>query len=278
MQYNLNKDANYILMVLESIYPVKNVIRNPLDMFIFSVVISFASIFIANYIFPGPSVGQIVTLFITVAVTPMFYRLFRVEEGIEKKEAEHRIHEKFFERHKETIWLFTLFFLGVFTAIFIFSIVSPEEYVKSTFDAQLTEITRVTSISGSFIASDMLELIITNNLRVMGLCFLLSFLIGTGAIVILSWNASILAIYLASFVRKGLVEEFIIRTISLVPHAPVEIAAYFLAGMAGGVFSTGIIREKLFSREFLLVFRDSLILLGLSVLAVIAGGFIEVFV
>lgn len=250
MQYNLNKDANYILMVLESIYPVKNVIRNPLDMFIFSVVISFASIFIANYIFPGPSVGQIVTLFITVAVTPMFYRLFRVEEGIEKKEAEHRIHEKFFERHKETIWLFTLFFLGVFTAIFIFSIVSPEEYVKSTFDAQLTEITRVTSISGSFIASDMLELIITNNLRVMGLCFLLSFLIGTGAIVILSWNASILAIYLASFVRKGLVEEFIIRTISLVPHAPVEIAAYFLAGMAGGVFSTGIIRENSLAGNF----------------------------
>jgi len=265
-------------MVLESIYPIKKVIKNPIDMFIFSIVISFASIFIANYIFPGPSIGKIVTLFITVAVTPIFYRIFSVEEEIERKEAEHKIHEKFFERHKETIWLFSLFFLGVFTAIFIFSVFSPEEYVKSTFEDQLAEISRVTSISGSFVASDMLEMIVTNNLRVMGLCFLLSFLIGTGAVVILSWNASILALYLASFVRKGLIEEFIIRTISLVPHAPVEIAAYFLAGIAGGIFSTGIIREKLFGREFLLVFKDSLILLGLSVLAVVLGGFIEVFV
>jgi len=267
-------------MVLESIIPVKKVIKNPIDMFIFSMIISFASIYLADFIFPGASTGKIITLFITVGVTPMIYGVFRKEEEIEREEAEHRINEKFFERHGETILIFSLFFLGVFLSIFIVSTFSDEAYVKYIFGDQLSEIERVTSMaksSGSFVSSDILQTIIENNLRVMGLSFLLSFLIGSGALIILAWNASILALYLSSFIRKGLIAEFVVRSISLIPHAPIEIASYFLAGMAGGILSVGLIREKLFGKEFFLVFRDSLILLGLAVLAVFIGAFIEVF-
>ena len=267
-------------MVLESLLPVKKVIKNPLDMFIFSIIISLISIYLADLIFPGNSIGKIITLFITVGVTPMIFSIFRKEEEVEREEAEHRINEKFFERHGETILLFSLFFLGVFAALFTVSTFSEEKYVRYIFEDQLAEIARVTSIgssSGSFMASEILQIIIENNLRVMGLSFLLSFLLGSGAIIILAWNASILALFLSSFVRKGLMEEFVLRSIALIPHAPIEIAAYFLAGMAGGILSVGLIREKLFSKEFILVFRDSLILMGLAVLAVFIGGFVEVF-
>ena len=61
------------------------------------------------------------------------------------------------------------------------------------------------------------SLIIMNNMRVMALSFVLSFLIGSGAIIILAWNASILGLYLASFLRKGLITEFVVRTIGLIP-------------------------------------------------------------
>jgi len=267
-------------MVLESIIPIKKVIKNPLDMFIFSLIISFASVYLADLIFPGASTGKIITLFITVGVTPMIFGIFRKEEEIEREEAEHKINEKFFQRHKETIVLFSLFFLGVFLSLFMISAFSDEKYVKYMFEDQLNEIARVTSIgssTGSYIASEILQIIIENNLRVMGLSFLLSFLIGSGALIILAWNASILALYLSSFLRKGLMEEFLVRSISLIPHAPIEIAAYFLAGIAGGILSVGIIREKMFSKEFFLVLRDSLILLGLAVLAVFIGAFVEVF-
>jgi len=266
-------------MVLESIIPVKKVIKNPIDMFIFSMIISFASIYLADLIFPGESTGKIITLFITVGVTPMIYSIFKKEEEIEREEAEHKINEKFFERHGETILLFSLFFLGVFISIFTVSVFSDEKYVRYIFEDQLAEIARVTSIgsTGSFVASDILGIITENNLRVMGLSFLLSFLIGSGAIIILAWNASILALYLSSFLKKGLMTEFFVRSISLIPHAPIEIAAYFLAGIAGGVLSVGMIREKLFSKEFFLVFKDSLILLGLAVLAVFIGAYVEVF-
>jgi len=264
-------------MVLESLFPVKKVIKNPVEMFIFSMIITFASIFTANLIFPGSSTGKIITLFITISMAPIIYALFVKEEESERKVAEHRIKQTFFERYEDIIWLFTLFFLGVFASIFIFSILSPETYVRSTFEDQVLEIERVSSLSGSFTFSDVLDMIIKNNLRVMGLSFLLSFLIGVGSIVILSWNASILALYLASFIRQGLMSEFLVRTFSLIPHAPVEILAYFLAGISGGILSIGMIRERLLSREFFLVFRDSLALLALAIFAVLLGAFFEVF-
>jgi hypothetical protein len=50
-----------------------------------------------------------------------------------------------------------------------------------------------------------------------------------------------------------------------------------LAGIAGGILSVGLIRERTFSREFFLVLRDSLILLGLAIIAIFIGAFVEVF-
>ena len=123
----------------------------------------------------------------------------------------------------------------------------------------------------------VLGAIINNNLRVMIFSFVLSFLLGTGAIFILSWNASILAVYFAGFLRGGQFETFYQQTLGIIPHAPIEILAYFLAGIAGGILSVGVIREKINSKEFMLVLRDSLILLMISVFAVLLGGVVEVY-
>lgn len=266
-------------MVLETLFPAKKIIKHPIDMFIFSMIMTFVSIFLTNLIFPGASEGKIVILFITISVSPIFYILFEKEEESERKIAEHKLNQSFFERYGDTIWLFTLFFLGVFAAIFVFSLFSPESLVETVFEDQLLEISRISSISsGSFNSNNILNLIITNNLRVMGLAFFLSLMIGVGAIVILAWNASILALYLTSFIRAGLMGEFLTRTITLIPHAPIEIGAYFIAGIAGGILSMGIVKERIFSKEFSLIFRDSLILMTLGVLLVLFGALIEVFV
>ncbi len=269
-------------MVLESLFQIKKVVDSPIDMFLLSAVISFASIFIANIIFPGASTGKIVILFITASLAPSIYGVFSAEEEIEREEAEHKISEGFIERHEETLKIFTLLFIGVFTAIFLISIILPSEYVEATFDDQILEIERITSISsgnafGSALSPQVLDIIVWNNLRVMVLSFILSFLIGVGSVVILAWNASILALYLASFIKKGLIEEFMVRTISIIPHAPIEIFGYFFAGIAGGVLSVGLIREKLFSKEFLLVFRDSLLLFSLAIVSIFLGALVEVF-
>ena len=52
--------------------------------------------------------------------------------------------------------------------------------------------------------------------------------------------------------------------------------AYFLAGIAGGILSLGLVREKLWGPEFRLILRDSVLLMGLSIAAVFFGAVIEV--
>ena len=270
-------------MVLEALFPTKSVVRNPIDMFALAAVISFASFFLANIIFPGESTGKIITLFITASLAPIICGVFSEEEEVERECAEHKMKKQFLDRHDEAIKIFTLLFAGVFVAYFLVSIIFPAEFVEVTFNDQLSEIRRITNIpSGNVVAKalspDVLEVILWNNLRVMGLSFALSFLIGVGAVVILAWNASILALYLASFIRQGLIDEFMVRTVSIIPHAPIEIFGYFMAGIAGGVLSVGLIRERINSKEFLLVFRDSILLLFIAIAAIFLGAFVEVFV
>jgi uncharacterized membrane protein SpoIIM required for sporulation len=250
-------------------------------MLLLSMISTTVCIAAAWSIFPQFA-GIIAPLLITVAMSPVIYRIFLYEEELEREEAEHRIQKGFWDRHGETILLFTLFFIGNFIIVFLAAIGMPKDFVNAAFSQQLADIAAIgATVSGAVtaaaISSGVLKMIIFNNLRVMLIAFGLSFLIGTGALFILSWNASILAIYLGNFVRAGLYHDFLLQTAGILPHAPVEILAYFLAGIAGGILSAGAIREKMRSPEFKLIFRDSLLLLGLSIVAVLAGAMLEVY-
>ncbi len=264
-------------MVLESVISAKFMENKPLYMLLLSVVVSAVSVFISYFIFPEYA-GVVIPLVMTVAMAPLVYKIFTIEEDLERKEAEHKIKLGFLGRHGETMFLFALFFMGAFITFFVISVLLPEPFVSQVFAQQIDAIGAISDISGMFFGESILDIILLNNLKVMFFSFLLSFMIGAGAIYILSWNASILAVYLASFLNKGLPLKFYERSLGIIPHAPFEIVAYFLAGMAGGILSVGLLREHIKSKEFMLVFRDSLILLGLAVLAVFIGAFLEVFI
>ena len=268
-------------MVLESLFSAKLVEQKPLYMLVASFLVTLASIFISNYIFPDFA-GWTIPLLVSVTMSPLIFRIFRYEEEIEREVAENRIKEGFMQRHGETILLFSLFFLGNFLAIFITAMLMPVAYIQSTFSQQIDAIKAISSLTvyatAYAVISEKLSAIVLNNIKVMVITFLLSFILGTGALIILSWNASILAIYLSSFLKQGLIGEFAARTLGILPHAPIEFLAYFLAGIAGGILSVGVIREKIMSREFKFVLKDSIILFALSIIAVLFGGFIEVYI
>lgn len=277
-------------MVLESLFSAKKIEKNPWDMLILSVIVTLVCIYISHVIFPEYA-GIITPLLVTVAMTPVIFMVFKIEEGMERQQARHTSQRSFWDRHDETITIFTMFFIGNFLAIFFVSLIAPESFLTSMFSQQIDAINAINPVtaqlihtsgsfvgSGSFLGSGLLQIILFNNLKVMFFAFLLSFLIGTGALFILSWNASVLAIYLAMFVREGVYHEFLLRSLGIAPHAPVEILSYFLAGIAGGILSVGVIREKINSPSFKLVFRDSLLMLLLAVIAVFLGAFLEVFI
>jgi uncharacterized membrane protein SpoIIM required for sporulation len=264
-------------MVLESIFPAAKIENKPVDMLILSILISFVSVFVAWWVFPA-SAGIVAPLLVTVAMTPVTYRILIHEEEVEAEEAENKIKETFWERHGEIIVLFALFFIGNFISIFVIALFAPQTFVESAFAQQLADIAAVSAISGAAVSgTSLLSPIIQNNLRVIIFAFALSFLFATGALFILSWNASILAIFLASLLRQGLYTTFIARTVGILPHAPIEMGAYFLAGIAGGMLSAGMIREKMNGPEFKLILRDSLALFAIGIAAIVLGGFVEVY-
>lgn len=266
-----------INMVLESLFPEKKIKSRPADMLVLGFVIMLVAVFASYFVFPKYA-GIITPLITALAMAPLIERLFEEEEDEIDEVAEKRLIMGFFSRHKSIISLFTLYFIGNFLAVFLLATVLPETLLQSMFEPQLADINAVQSLStatGAAIRPDIAEIIVFNNLKVMAFAFLLSFLFGTGATFILSWNASILGVFLAGYARQGLYNTLLLTTTGMFPHAAVEIVAYFLAGIAGGILSVGMVREKFMGDEFKLMLKDSLLLLGLSIIFVLAGAYIE---
>jgi len=265
-------------MVLESLFPEKKIKSKPIDMLVLGFVIALVAVFASYFVFPKYA-GIMAPLITALAMAPLIERLFEDEEDEIDEVAEKRLIMGFFSRHRSIILLFTLYFIGNFLAVFLLATILPQSLLQSMFEPQLADINAVQSMSaatGAAIRPDIAEIIVFNNLKVMAFAFLLSFLFGTGATFILSWNASILGIFLASYARQGLYHSLLLTTTGMFPHAAVEIVAYFLAGIAGGILSVGMVREKFLSPEFRLMLKDSLFLLVLAVAFVLVGAYLEV--
>jgi uncharacterized membrane protein SpoIIM required for sporulation len=267
-------------MVLESIIDAKGLLKHPVKMIGISFVISLVCSFMAYFIFPSFS-GVISPLLITVAMAPVLYDIFSAEEQLEEKQAKKMINQSFLNRYDELIKIFAWFFLGNVLAILVMTAVLPVEMTSVIFSQQINEITAISNLAnsatGQAISGNFLSIIIINNLKVMAFSFVLAFLIETGGLFILSWNASILGVYLGSFLSRGAQSQFLLVTIGILPHAIVEILAYFLAGIAGGVLSLGLVKTQPGSKEFNLILKDALKLLAIAVILVLAGGFVEVY-
>jgi uncharacterized membrane protein SpoIIM required for sporulation len=273
-------------MVLESILNPKKAEHKPWYVLIFSIIFSAIAIFLANILFPTQA-SILSIAFITIFFIPFFQRLFSYEEKKDEKIAAKKKHPRLISslyRHRRLIAIFTAFFIGIIIVYsFIFTFV-PES--KNIFELQTQWFKGLPGstidANATFDASFVKYLF--NNSQVMIIFFVLSVLFGAGAIFILSWNASIIAVYLGMVVSKytaalgthtAYVYGLSIGATSIIMHAIPEIGGYFFAGIAGGILSVGLIREKVGSKEFNEVFKDALLWLVIAELLIIIGALIE---
>lgn len=263
-------------MVLEKLVSLKTAVHKPLVMFIIGDIVSLVCLTVAFLIFKG-SVGLFTTLLITIAMTPFMVDLMSYEEAKTEEDLEKRRQMNLLMRHKDILAVFTAFFTGVILAMSIVFIMLPDTLVQQVFNDQITEIR---AIRGSLASFDTFKGIIINNIGVLMLSFLFSFLFGAGAVFILAWNASILAtaIGLAAKTVGGLTVlpiavAYLTAVMTFFPHGSLEILAYFIGAVSGGLISSAITRRK--SRQFWFVVRDSLVLLGVSIGMLLVAGIIE---
>ncbi len=111
-----------------------------------------------------------------------------------------------------------------------------------------------------------------------------------GAIFILTWNASVIAVAMGSLIKQeiaktasfvgfsNLAAYFGVATFSFfryMTHGVLEIVAYFMAGLAGGIISIALVKHNLQEEKILI---DVLDLVLISVGLLLLAGFIEVYV
>lgn len=291
-------------MVLESLISPMNAERHPKEMMIFGMIYSFIAAILAYWVFN--QYASIVLVFLTtMAASPLIYKIIRYEE---KKDTENYSEKNLLKEHNKALSAFMWLFLGVTIMLSIMYVVLPAEKASTLFEAQIDTITQIngkvieetskTGVTegvevGRLSSSQIFSNIFLNNIRVLIFCILFSFLYGIGALFILMWNASVIAVALGGFIKEQIymrLTEFgslsfihYFNSVSLgilrySIHGVPEILAYIIAGLAGGIISVAIIRYDFTTKNFEKIIFDTSNLLIISLGVLFVAALLEVYV
>ena len=275
-------------MVLESIIPVRTALSKPIEMLPIAFLYSTLAIYIALWIFPN--YASLTSVFFTVmASIPLMVHLIKYEEKtIFDKDA-----QKFEYHHRRAIPFFVFMFVGFVLSFTLWFVLFPQKLVSSLFSVQLNTIIQINNaVSGGF-AGTYFMAIILNNIKVLVFAILFSFIYGAGAIFILTWNASVVAVAIGSTIRKlisayadasGLTlvgvyfGAFSIGLMRYLTHGIAEILGYFVGGLAGGIISVAMLKHEFMDANFKKAMFDALNLIFIAVGILIIAALIEVFI
>ncbi|MAG78305.1 hypothetical protein CL616_02975 [archaeon] len=282
-------------MVLESILNGVDAEAQPFKVFLLGILYATVAIFLSLWIFQ--SEASLVLVFLTVlASLPLVYATLKIEaqKGITEK---HEV--KLIKAHWSGLRLFTLLFLGYVVAMSIAYVILPAATISDLFSSQVATIQSINSnfanndVSGGLTSADFFSIIVMNNFRVLFFCIFFSFFFGAGAIFILTWNASVIAAAVGTFVRNNIAnyanlvgftkvaayfQYLILGTVRYMTHGLFEIIAYFVGGLAGGLISLAILNYKVNDEKFKLLMRDAIDLILVAMVIVVIAGLIEVWI
>jgi len=257
-------------LVLETLISIRDAVRHPLWVSIIGGIISIICLAISLLVFET-YIGLFTTMLITMAITPFMLSLIKYEEAREVEFIEQFRSMNFLERHGDVLKIYSAFFLGVIVTFSIAYILLPDNLSQKAFHDQINEINR---IRGKVAFVDTFFGILGNNIGVLLVSFIFSFLFGAGAVFILTWNASVLAAAIGSLAKNiGGLKSIPLAALPFLPHGIFEILAYFIGGIAGGLVSAAMMRRT--SGHFWFIVKDSLYLMTASMVLLLIGGIIE---
>ena len=274
-------------MVLESLFNPFIVKKKPWEMFFAGFIYSIVGLIISYFVFKEIS-GILTVFLIVMAALPLLYTSIKNEEDLDLKYTQEW---KLLEEHGKVLMYLIFLFLGITAALVLAYIFLPREMVSVLFSLQEKAIFNVNSnIQGNITHFNLFVKIFLNNLKVLFFCLVFSFVYGTGAIFILTWNASVIATAMGNLIKTELAKTASLvglNTISgyfgavtfgffrYMTHGFFEIASYFVAGIAGGIISIALMRHNLHEEKVLL---DTLDLILISLGLLLLGGIVEVYV
>jgi uncharacterized membrane protein SpoIIM required for sporulation len=230
--------------------------------------------------------GILVVTFTVMFSLPFIFYTIKYEEA--KIEDEQGF--KLLKDHKRAIFAFLWLFLGFIIAfafwhmflshdIFNFQIKTYCQINRpSNFDSCVKQFIGNSTMTGNAVMKDSQRffLIFTNNIYVLIFTLVFSLLFGAGAIFVLAWNASVIAVAIGIF-TKSQISAMPIGLLRYMIHGIPEIAAYFVVALAGGIISVAVIKHEYGNEKFWEVMQDALNLVVVAVIVLIIAAAMEVY-
>lgn len=277
-------------MVFEDLVTPLGAKKHPYKLFFLGLLFSVISFVFSLMIFKQEA--SLVMVFLVVVMSmPLVYFTFREEE-----EEDWTINKEdgILVEHSRALKFLLFLFLGFIVGFLVIYISLPDALVHQVFKTQLDTIQQINNnVSGSSINFSVFTTIFLNNLKVMIFCLIFAIFFGAGAIFILTWNASVISAAAGTYIRNTLSQYanifglskvaiyfnvFVSGILRYMIHGIFEIAAYFVAALAGGIISMALINHAVKEKGFSKIAYDVSILMVIGIVLLIAGGLVEVFV
>jgi len=269
-------------MVLE--FLVGYELKKPLHLFATGVFFSSVSVLIAAALFShAPS--MVVVAFMTLPLVYIFTGILRGEAVHETQTHELK---SLLAENMDLAKVYIYLFLGMVVGIALWFGILPKAVISNIFSEQIYNLNQIGVATGFAVNPEVFSLIAVNNIKLVVLCALLSFVFSAGALFVLSWNASVVGVAVGSMVYKlqaagsmagvavaqGLTFGVAYYTLHLVP----EVLAYFYASVSGAFISSAMMRYEPFSKPSNRLMGIALALLGVSIAFILLGAVIETYI
>jgi len=276
-------------MVLESIFNPPNAERHPVGVMLLGIGYGTLAIFLSMWIFEEQS--SMVMVFLTaMAALPLMYHTLRFEESKDLVSD----NKSMLREHAPALTFYLMLFGGMAIAFSFWYVALPSEVASNLFKVQAQTISNLNQhVTGKVTQTALLSKIFLNNVKVLIFCLLFSFLYGSGALFILTWNASVIGAAVGNFIRSHMSKfagaaglekvgaYFYVSSLSILRyaiHGVPEIFAYVIGGLAGGIISVAIVKHDFGTGKFEKVLLDVSDLVLLAVLVLFIAAILEVFV
>ena len=269
-------------MVLEQIYPLKLIEKNPLYALLLGISYSVIGIGAALLLFPeDPAI--VAVAFIALMIVPTLSKLLKQEEAIEIKKSDFNL-VNFYVDHKDVFKIYIFLFLGIFLVFSFFSLLLPSLTTNYIFENQIN-VLYGSKTGGAIFSKALFVDIFQNNLSVLILCFIAAFVFGDGAIFLITWNASVWGTIFGNIAKTASLNVagnpfyyfFIILAI-VFPHMILEAFSYISSATAGGIISKGLLKEKTTSKKFRTLLKNTVLLVIFAVVILLIAVVIETYV
>jgi len=287
--------------MLETIINPDKAERNPWELFFIGLVYGLFSVFLVDWLFLRNPVfteysSVLIITFAVMLCTPFVYYTMRYEE---QKDVTIKKETTLIKEHGKALLVFLFLFLGMLVAFSLAYVVLPQDMASKNFKIQTEQYCSMNmpdnynkcieqylgssnSITGNAVTSSAIKWsrvfsIFENNIFVLIFCLLFSLAFGSGAIFVLTWNASVIAVAIGIFAKSSIL-GLPMAFLRYMLHGLPEITAYFIAAIAGGLMSVDIIRHGLKERTFWRVLADSLNMIIIAIVVLFIAALMEVFI